>query len=109
MRKNARVSLGLLAFTTLALSAMPSGKASAQMRRNSCTLEACVEAAQQEYACCSGKGDCIISFDKAPEPAKRTCAQELVADIAECPGAVLTCKLEQLGGGAPASPDQKPQ
>jgi hypothetical protein len=100
MKKNTKVWLGLLAVTTLALSLMP-GRASAQvlLGGRGCTLEACVEQAQNEYACCSGKADvCIKQLAAEPAPGKRTCAQELVADIAECPGEVLTCELEELGG-----------
>jgi hypothetical protein len=103
MRKIAKLSLGVFAFTTLALSAMPSGKASAQTaalkERVVCTLEACVESAQQQYACCKDPGaeGCYASYVEQPVRPTRTCAQELVLEIGECPGQVLECKLDQLG------------
>lgn len=99
--KIAKISLGLLGLTALALSAMPCATASAaqQLRPATCSLDECVDAAQQSYACCKNPDaeGCEVAFlQKAPT---KSCAQILVSDIAECPGQVLTCEIEELGGG----------
>lgn len=107
MRNVVRVSLGLFAFGTIALAAMPVGTAAAQSAllkssRSNCTLEQCVEAAQQTYTCCKNPDadGCEERLDAALGAAPRkTCAQILVSDIAECPGEVLTCEIEALQGG----------
>jgi hypothetical protein len=101
--KIAKVSVGFLGLSLLALSAMPAGNAAAEALRSAstCSLDECLASAQQTYTCCKNPDadGCLRDFTAALAPAK-TCAQVFVSDVAECPGEVLTCEIEELGGGA---------
>jgi hypothetical protein len=101
MPKIARVSLGLFTLTVIALAAMPAGKAAAQAARapaSTCSLDDCVEAAQQDFACCKNPdADGCGPTAAAMLAASKTCGETLVRDVADCPAEVLTCEIGLLG------------
>jgi hypothetical protein len=101
--KLAKLSAGLLGLTALAFSAMPAAAQSAAFRSapTACSLDECLATAQQEYACCknSDADGCVAQYAMTKAPAK-SCAQIFVGDVAECPGEVLTCELDELRGGS---------